>query len=98
MINMNNEVKTQIQLLPRTNRLDFAYQTMDDLHSAASEGELDTFGELLNRQELLNWVRDVIYIAQETIVELESDIEYDEPILRVVEQNCPKLIVLEKVE
>lgn len=98
MINMNNEVQTQIQLLPRTNRLDLAYQTMDELHSAASDGELDTFDGIQNRQELLNWLRDVIYMAQETIVEIEGDIEIDEPMLRIVEKNFPKLIVLEKVE
>jgi len=95
---MNNEVQTQIQLLPRTNRLDAVYQTIDDLHTAASEGELDTFGDFQNRQELLNWLRDVIYMAQETILEIEDDVEFEEPVLRIVEKFCPKLIVLEKVE
>lgn len=97
MMNLNETPQTQIQLLPRNNRLDVAYETIDDLHTAISEGTWENFGDFQSRQELLNWLRDVIYTAQETLEELEST-QHGASMLRVVSSNDPKLIVLEKAD
>lgn len=96
MMNLNQTPQTQIQLLPRNNRLDVAYETIDELHTAISEGQLDNLQGFTSRLDLLNWLRDVIYTAQETIEELESN-QPSGAHLRVV-SNTNKLIVLEKAD
>lgn len=97
MMNLNKATQTQIQLLPRTNRLDVAYEAIDELHSAISDGSIETLSEFQSRAELLNWLRDVIYTAQETIEELESTECQPGSLLRVI-SNDPKLIVLERAD
>ena len=97
MMNLNNTPQTQIQLLPRANRLDVAYEAIDELHTAISEGNTERFEEFQSRAELLNWLRDVIYTAQETITELESDQDQPCTMLRVV-SNESKMIVLERAD
>jgi hypothetical protein len=100
MMNLNKATRTQaqIQLLPRTNRIDVAYETIDDLHSAICEsGSVDNVSDFQSRAELLNWLRDVIYTAQETITELESNEEKPGSMLRVI-SNDSKLIVLERAD
>jgi hypothetical protein len=96
MMNLNQTPQTQIQLLPRNNRLDVAYETIDELHTAISEGQLDNLQGFDSRLDLLNWLRDVIYTAQETIEELESN-QPSVAHLRVV-SNTNNLIVLEKAD
>ena len=58
------------------------YETLDALHTAASEGRLDTITALGNR-ELLAWLHDLIYTAEETVAEIEQH-STREPILRLV--------------
>lgn len=97
MMNLNNTQQTQLQLLPRDNRLDIAFETIDELHTAISEGNIEAISDIQNRAELVKWLRDVIYTAQETIMELESDHEESDFSLRVV-SNDSKLIVLERAD
>jgi len=97
MMNLNQTPQAQIQLLPRNSRLDVAYETIDELHTAISEGNLDNLDGFASRLELMNWLRDVIYTAQETIDELESTQPTTGNILRVASTN-DKLIVLEKAD
>lgn len=47
------------------------YEAFDDLHNAASEGEIDDV-TVLNNRELVNWLRELVFTAQETIVEIEK--------------------------
>lgn len=97
MMNLNQTPQMQIQLLPRDTRLDVAYETIDELHTAISEGQLDNLQGFESRLDLLNWLRDVVYTAQETIDELESTQPKSGSLLRVV-SNDKKLIVLEKAD
>jgi len=97
MMNLNQTAPTQIQLLPRGSRLDSAYETMDELHSAICEGGLEKVPEFDSHADLINWLRDLIYTAQESISELENAQAKAGVMLRVVHKQ-PRLIVLEKVE
>jgi len=99
MMNLNNatQTQTQIQLLPRNNRLDVAYEAIDELHSAISEGSVENVSDFQSRAELLNWLRDVIYTAQETIAEIESTDTEPSSMLRVI-SNDSKLIILERAD
>lgn len=97
MMNLNQTRQTQIQLLPRHNRLDVAYEAIDELHTAISEGNIENLNGIQSRAELVNWLRDVIYTAQETIMEIEGEAVQPCPMLRVV-SNDEKLIVLERAD
>jgi hypothetical protein len=59
------------------------FEAFDDLHNAASEGELDQVTEL-NKRELVGWLRDLVYTAQETIQEIEKHAAHQQPTLRLV--------------
>lgn len=98
MMNLNKTQKVQLQLLPRNNRLDVAYEAIDELHTAISEGNIETVSDIQSRAELVKWLRDVIYTAQETIMEIESTDRQDHHSeLRVV-SNDSKIIVLERAD
>jgi succinylglutamate desuccinylase len=47
------------------------FELVDDLHTAVTDGELDQVTTLPQR-ELVGWLRELVYTAQETITELES--------------------------
>lgn len=46
-------------------------QYLDELHSAASDGQLQTITPLSN-EELVGWLQEMIYTARETIAEIEQ--------------------------
>jgi hypothetical protein len=56
---------------------------LDQLHSAASEGYLDKL-TTMNKAELLELLRDVIYTAQETVAEVEGDAQREAAFLRLL--------------
>lgn len=73
-----------LQILYTDARLADLFQALDQLHSAASEGQLHTLTPL-PEQELLGWLRDLIYTAQETINEIDNARPRPEaPLLRVI--------------
>lgn len=72
------------------NNLAELFEALDELHSAASDGQLNTV-TTMNKRELVALLKDVIYTAQETIQELNKrDTRREEvrrePVLRVVEK------------
>lgn len=62
------------------------YETLDQLHSAASFGNQETLSGMSNA-ETLKWLQEVIYMAQETIVEIENQQTWQQPILRIIESK-----------
>jgi hypothetical protein len=60
-----------LQLLYNETRLDRLGAALDELHTAASEGVLPAVTPL-NSAELVGWLRELIYMAEETIVEIED--------------------------
>lgn len=62
------------------------YEVFDDLHDAASEDQLQEL-TALDKRELLGWLRELVFTAQETITEIESRsarVARQEPVLRLV--------------
>jgi len=47
------------------------YEAFDDLHDAVSEGQIQELTPL-DRRELLGWLRELVFTAQETIAEIEK--------------------------
>jgi hypothetical protein len=75
---------TNREILFTDNGLAMVHEALDDLHNAASEGEIELVTTLDNR-ELVNWLRELVFTAQETIVEIEKRSAYrQEPYLRLV--------------
>ncbi len=64
-------------------RLRDLMDALDELHTAASDGTLDQTTPL-NEAELLGWLREVVYTAQETINEIEQR-SHCAPILRLLD-------------
>ncbi len=52
-------------------QLESLLDTLDELHDAASEGTLPQMTNM-SKTDLLAWLNEVIYTAQETLTELES--------------------------
>jgi len=64
--------------------------TLDTIHSAASEGQLQTLTSI-NEQELVGLLRDIIYTAKETIGEIEKrrkQARRPQPILRLMSKDA----------
>lgn len=47
------------------------YEAFDELHDAVSEGQIQEMTPL-DRRELLGWLRELVFTAQETIAEIEK--------------------------
>lgn len=47
------------------------YEAFDDLHDAVSEGQIQELTPL-DKRELLSWLHELVYTAQETIQEIEK--------------------------
>ena len=64
------------------------------LVGCGSEGNLSTAGTMSDR-EMVKWLHEIIYTAQETIGEIETSQQlHQDPVLRIVE----KPVVLERAE
>ncbi len=61
-----------LQLLYNESRLSTLLDALDELHSAASDGNIRAVTSLTNA-ELIGMLRDIIYTAQETMEEIEAN-------------------------
>lgn len=59
-----------LQIVNNDNRLASLFQSLDDLHTAASDGQLHRVTPLPST-ELVGWLQELIYVAQETIEEID---------------------------
>ena len=87
-----------VQLLTMLNqdlRIRELYDVLDTLHGAASDNALPAVTSMDNA-ELVDWLRELIYTAQETINEIEKTAanQRPEPILRILERP----VILERAE
>lgn len=76
--------QANIHYLLNDSRLAAALETIDDLHDAVTDGTLSST-TTLSKRELVCWLRDLVYTAQETINEIEGGKKvYAAPPLRLV--------------
>ncbi len=68
---MMTQQPVQIRLLINDARLQSLDDMLDTLHTAASEGALHSVTPL-TQVELIGWLYDLIYVAQETILEMQQ--------------------------
>jgi len=68
MVKMN---QPELKLLYNDARLVDLFEALDELHNAASEGRVAQ-ATTLSKTELVGWLRELAYIAGETIYELEQ--------------------------
>lgn len=64
-------------------RLAAAFELLDELHTAVSEGELSLFTPM-STTEIVDWLREFTYTAHETLVEIEKRGAPVTPHLRLV--------------
>ncbi len=68
---MGPTLQPNLQLLYNTGRLSDLLEALDEMHSAASDGNIHAVTPLSNA-ELMSWLYEIIYTAQETMHEIES--------------------------
>lgn len=68
---MGTQTQLNLQLLYNDARLVSLFEALDELHTAASDGTLHTV-TTVGRVELVGWLRELMYTAQETITEIEE--------------------------
>ena len=72
------------QVIYNGTRLAGLFQSLDELHTAASEDRLPAVTPL-TEADLIGWLQELIYTAEETIVEIrEHEIKSTRPQLRLV--------------
>jgi hypothetical protein len=78
-------ITTNLQALYTDARLLALFQALDELHSAASDGELPAVTPL-PESEVVGWLQDLVFTAQETIAEIEHSRKNTrpQPALRLV--------------
>ncbi len=68
---MGPTLQPNLQLLYNEARLSGLLEALDELHSAASDGNVRAVTPLSNA-ELTSWLYEIIYTAQEAMSEIES--------------------------
>jgi hypothetical protein len=68
---MGTQQQLNLQLLYNDARLQGLFGALDELHSAASDGMLHTL-TTLNQAELVGWLHELVYTAEQTIDEIEK--------------------------
>ena len=72
------------QVIYNDARLAGLSQYLDELHSAASDGQLQNVTPL-SHEELVGWLQELIYTAEETIAEINhQETKINLPQLRIV--------------
>jgi hypothetical protein len=69
-MNPTTSISNELQLRYADDQLNSLYAVLDELHDAASEGQLGAM-TTIQPNELVGLLRDLIYTAQETISEIE---------------------------
>ena len=89
---MSQKITVTEHMLHTSNmsHLDEVLDFIDMLHTVASDGDLPDFAGMYEA-EMMNVLRDIIYTAQETIIELETTRtikrqtrQRQQPVLRIV--------------
>lgn len=62
-----------LQTLYTDSRFESMVRALDKLHDAASDGTIPDL-TALSRQDLIGWLKEISYLAQETAHELESNV------------------------
>jgi gluconate kinase len=83
MRNVNTEAN--LSVLYNDKLLADLFEAVDQLHNAASEDQLHEVTSL-NDRELVAWLKEVIYTAQETVEEVERRKRCTNIVLHLVEK------------
>lgn len=80
-MNPTTSTTNELQLRYADDQLNSMYDVLDELHSAVSEGQLQSM-TTINEGDLVGLLRDLIYTAQETISEIEKQTKRTRTALR----------------
>lgn len=81
---MGQTHQPNFQIIYNNNHLASLFRSLDELHTAASEGTLNNVTPLANA-ELVGWLQELIYTAEETIEEINThQTKPSAPHLRIV--------------
>jgi hypothetical protein len=67
-------------------RLEWLLEAVDELHGALSEGNLSAVTQM-TEIELQSWLKEVVWVAQEALAEMENQRTGQEPTLALVRKS-----------
>jgi hypothetical protein len=80
-------VTEHLLLASGINHLEDVLDYIDQLHSAASDGEAEALNSM-SEAEVMNYLQEIIYTAQETLAEIEATRAHrtrkHQPVLRIL--------------
>lgn len=82
---MIQNTEPKVKILYNESLLAELFEALDQMHTAASEGELHLL-TTCSQRELIAWLRELAYTAEETIQEIDQHYAYPEVVLRLVEK------------
>ena len=82
---MLQNTEHQLTLFYSDSALNQLYDVLDQLHNAASEGRTQAISRM-STDDLKGILQDIIYTAQETLTEIETQRERPAPQLRLLEK------------
>lgn len=71
------------ELVSNNERLNEMLEMLDELHTAASEGQATSFAGM-NHQELVGLLNEIVYTAREALAEIKDHRAQFQPTLRLV--------------
>ena len=86
MTSINRSVQQQDQEPDSARPLHLTYEVLDELHSAICEDRWRGIADFESASQLVRWLKEVSYIAQESINELEAHRGRATPELRILEK------------
>ncbi len=86
MTSMSGNKAQQRQDLESAKTLDLAYELLDELHSAICADRWRRRADCESAAQLVSWLKEVSYIAQESVKELEAQRARRSPELRILEK------------
>lgn len=83
-------LKPNLQHLYHEARLASLAEALDDLHDAASEGDL-TGSTTMTKAEVVGWLREIVYTAEQTLKEIDDHAAQEgEAILVLLPRRKPR--------
>ena len=82
---MIQKPETKVIVLHESHFLADIFEQLDQLHTAVSEGQPHTL-TTLDKQDVVGWLQELIFTAEETVKEMERRSAETKPIIRLLDR------------
>jgi hypothetical protein len=82
---MIQKTETKVIVLYESHFLADVFEQLDQLHTVVSEGQLHTL-TTLDKQDVVGWLQELIFTAEETVKEMENCSAEPKPIIQLLDR------------